>query len=243
MIDRLAIRERPPGRPLMHQRWGSLLFLHWPVPAALLRPLVDPRLEIDTYDDVAWVGVTPFTMWGIRPSFLPPLPGLSRSHELNVRTYVHHEGVPGVWFLSLDASNAAAVWGARHSFHLPYYRARMRLRSEGDTIHFGSRRTHAGALAAVFGAEWTIAGTVTEAMPGTLDDFLVERYCLYAADETRLLRSRIHHRPWPLRAATLAALTSTMLEAHGLPTPTRAPLLHALAEPLHVEVWPPRRVG
>ena len=43
----------------------------------------------------------------------PPLPVVSQSPELNVRTYVHFDGVPGVWFFSLDASNALAVWAAR----------------------------------------------------------------------------------------------------------------------------------
>ena len=51
------------------------------------------------------MGVTPFTMWGIRPPGLPALPLLSRSHELNVRTYVEHGGKPGVWFFSLDANS------------------------------------------------------------------------------------------------------------------------------------------
>jgi hypothetical protein len=33
-----------------------------------------------------------------------------------------------------------------------------------------------------------------------------------------------------------------MIESHGLPTPGCSPLLHAQAEPLKVEVWPPKRV-
>ena len=87
----------------MHQNWGKLLFMHWPIAAELLRPLIPAQLEIDTFEGSAWIGVVPFTMWGIRASFLPPIPGTSAFHELNVRTYVHCNGVPGVWFFSLDA--------------------------------------------------------------------------------------------------------------------------------------------
>jgi len=77
----------------MYQTWDKLLFLHWPIAAELLRPLIAPRLCLDTFEGRAWVGVTPFTMWGIRPTLLPSLPVLSQSHELNVRTYVHMEGM------------------------------------------------------------------------------------------------------------------------------------------------------
>ena len=79
-------------------------------------------------------------MWSIRPPFFPALPLMSRSHELNLRTYVYLDGVPGVWFFSLDASSPLVVWGARTAFSLPYFRARMRLEQEGQTIHFRSER-------------------------------------------------------------------------------------------------------
>src|ERR671937_645120 len=59
-VDRLSIRRRPTGLPLMRQWWGKLLFMHWPVAAASLRPLVAPHLSIDTYEGQAWVGVVPF---------------------------------------------------------------------------------------------------------------------------------------------------------------------------------------
>jgi uncharacterized protein YqjF (DUF2071 family) len=45
----------------------------------------------------------------VRPVFLPPLPYLSESHELNFRTYVHLDGMSGVWFFSLDANNPVAA--------------------------------------------------------------------------------------------------------------------------------------
>jgi uncharacterized protein YqjF (DUF2071 family) len=89
MIDRLSIRTRPPGWPVMYQTWDKLLFLHWPVATERLQPLIAPRLSLDTFEGQAWVSVTPFTMWGIRPVLLPSLPVVSQSHELNVRTYVH----------------------------------------------------------------------------------------------------------------------------------------------------------
>ena len=112
----------------MYQTWAKLLFIHWAIEPALLRNVVPRWLEIDTFGGKAWVSVTPFTMPSIRPPLLPAPPLVGRSHELNVRTYVMHQGVPGIWFFSLDAHNALAVLGARAAFHLPYFRASIDFR-------------------------------------------------------------------------------------------------------------------
>ena len=242
MIDRLSTRTRPPGWRVMYQTWDKLLFLHWPVAAERLRPLLAPWLRLDTFEGQAWVSVTPFTMWGIRPVLLPPLPVVSRSHELNVRTYVHCHGVPGIWFFSLDASNTLAVLGARVTLGLPYFRARMRLREQRSGIHFTSTRAHPGAPPARFEATWALGDPLPAPPPDSLEFFLVERYCLYTTHWGRLFRVRICHRPWPLRRVERLSCTSTMLEAQGLPTPPEAPLRHAQGAPLRVGIWPPERL-
>ncbi|HKR00571.1 MAG TPA: DUF2071 domain-containing protein [Pyrinomonadaceae bacterium] len=238
-LDRLAVRERPEGQPIMHQDWGKLLFMHWRMDEAKLRPLIPERLTIDTFDGSAWVGVTPFTMWDIRalPPFLPPVPGLSSMHELNVRTYVHLDGVPGVWFFSLDANSSVAVLAARTVFHLPYFNAEMELEQEGQRIVYSSKRTERDAAPAKFDATWEIGETLAYSHPGSLEFFLTERYLLYAAHKQKLYSARIFHEPWPLRKATLSSLDSTMIESHGLPAPKDEPLLH-YAEEISVDIWP-----
>ena len=41
---------------LFRMRWVDLLFMHRPVPADTLRPLITAGLELDTYDGRAWLG-------------------------------------------------------------------------------------------------------------------------------------------------------------------------------------------
>ncbi len=241
-VDRLSVRVPPSGWPIMYQHWGRLLFLHWAVPAESLRPLIPDPLVIDTFDGAAWIGITPFTMWGMRPVILPPVPFLSESHELNVRTYVHLDGVPGIWFFSLDASNPVAALGARLTLHLPYFNARMSLEQRDHTIQFISRRTRPHAAPAEFEAVWTVGNRLPPSEPGSLQFFLTERYALYSARNGALYRARISHRPWPLHEAQLVSFRSNMIEAQGLPSPEGAPLLHQQGDPLKVGVWPRVRI-
>jgi len=68
--------DTPAGLAAHVSDLGKLLFLHWPIAAECLRPLIPPRLCLDTFEGCARVSVTPFMMWGSRPAFLPRLPGL-----------------------------------------------------------------------------------------------------------------------------------------------------------------------
>ena len=83
-MDRLSPARRPERRAVMRQSWRDLLFLHWTFDPALIRPLVPPRLELDLFDGMAYVGLVPFTMTGVRPVGLPAVRGLSNFHETNV---------------------------------------------------------------------------------------------------------------------------------------------------------------
>jgi uncharacterized protein YqjF (DUF2071 family) len=224
----------------MHQSWDKLLFMHWEIPVSVLRPLIPDLLTIDTFEGKAWIAVTPLTIWDLRPSFIPALPFISELHELNVRTYVHFNGVPGVWFFSLDANNFLAVAGARLFFRLPYYHSIIDLEQTENNVTFNSERAESDAK---FEASWTVGNASRPAEPGTLEFFLLERYCLYTCDEKYVYRCRIHHQPWPLqKTQQLWKYRSTMIEAAGMPEPTSDPLLHC-GGPVHVEVWPLENLG
>jgi uncharacterized protein YqjF (DUF2071 family) len=218
-------------------QWHDLLFMHWPLPAALLRPFIPPALSLETFDGAAWLGITPFRMVGVRPRFVPPLPWLSAFPELNVRTYVTAEGKPGVWFFSLDAGNWLAVRGARALFHLPYFDADMVVERDGGVVRYTSRRAHRGEPSAAFAGCYRPSGPVTPAAVDSLEYWLTERYCLYTADSRgRVWRGDIHHARWPLQPAEADIACNTMAEPLRLRLPQRQPLLH-FAPRLDVVAW------
>lgn len=105
----------------LQMTWANLAFLHWPLPQEQLRAKLPPGLELDTHDGAAWLGITPFEMRDVHITGAPPVPSARDFPELNVRTYVRHNGRAGVWFFSLDAASLLAVLTARGVTGLPYY--------------------------------------------------------------------------------------------------------------------------
>lgn len=242
MIDDVAHRSWPlPDGPwLMTQSWHDLLFAHWPVDARLLREKLPAGLPLDTFDGQVWLGIVPFHMTNVAPRGVPALPFVSAFPEINVRTYVTLRGKPGVYFFSLDASNALAVRVARRLFHLPYYTATMRVEESNGTIAFHSTRNTQADGDAEFAASYRPIGPVQHPVPGTLEHFLTERYCLYTVDgSSRAKRLEIHHGPWPLQAAEAEIAVNTMADAAGIPLPATPPLLH-FAKRQDTVAWPLR---
>lgn len=232
-LDRITPSVRPAGRRSGFQRWQELLFVHYVYPLESLRQLVPPELELDPWDDLGWVGVVPFRMRGIRPSWLPF--GIDFL-ETNLRTYVHYKGEPGIFFFSLEASSWLAVQAARRGWGLPYFHATMQSERRGERIDYHTTR-RGGAAEAHY--TFDIQGTPRSAVPGTLDHFLLERYVLFTVPRSgTVLRGHVHHTPYPMQAATLSTGTDSLVQAAGLP-PIGPPAAVHYAAGVDVDVFGP----
>ena len=231
----------PSGSWVMALQWRDLLFAHWPVPQSTLRPHIPSGLELDTFKGQAWLAVVPFLMHGVRLRYAPAVPGTSEFPELNLRTYVKRDSKPGVWFFSLDAANSLAVTVARAWFQLPYFRARMRCEEQSGWMEYESERIHRGAPAAGFRGRYRGLGKTFQAKSGSLEHFLIERYCLYSATtKGHLLRGEIHHPPWELQLAEAQIEDNTIADQLISPLPAK-PLLH-FSRQQDVAAWAPQVV-
>lgn len=241
-----AVSHRPWPLPeakwVMTQRWNDLLFAHWPVPVSQLANLLPEGLEVDTFDGSAWIGIVPFWMDRIQIRGFPVIPGASRFPELNLRTYVRQRNtnLSGVYFFSLDATNALAVTVARLVFHLPYYWARMQIHNRGNNEFSYQSERYFTRKSARFRVSYRGLGPtneLAESRPGTIEHFLTERYCLYAVDSRgQLLRGNIHHQLWPLEIAEAEFFLNDLPAAHGITLPDTKPLLYYSRE-LAVYIW------
>ena len=226
----------PDAQWIVKQTWNHLLFAHWPVAIDHLRSVVPRFLELDLFANQAWLSVTPFKVANLTPRGIP-FPVVAAFGEINVRTYVVYDGVPGVYFFSLDANSAMAVGGASTLFHLPYFLADIDADDRRTRLSFRSRRRRSNGAA--FDAQYSPAGAIFQPKAGSLDYFLTERYCLYTQDSSaNAYRVDIHHAPWELQPAEAQISLNTMADAAGLRLPSITPILHYAREQ-DVLIWFP----
>ena len=227
----------PDAQWILKQTWNHLLFAHWPVAYDQLRPVVPRFLDLDLFDGEGWVSVTPFMVSDLTPRGIPALPVVSAFNEINVRTYVVYDGMPGVYFFSLDANSAMAVGGASTLFHLPYFLADIHADGRRSHLSFRSRRRR--GRGAEFDVQYSPAGAIFQPKAGSFEYFLTERYCLYTQDSSaNPYRVDIHHAPWELQPAEAEISLNTMVNAPGLRLPSIAPVLH-YARRQDVLIWFP----
>ena len=186
----------------MYQRWVDLLFLHWSCDPGWIQDLLPEGLKLDLWEGKAWIGVVPFQMKNVRFRGTPAIPGISNFNELNVRTYVHDsKGRPGVWFISLDTDSRLAAWLGRGLFGLNYFSAKIDFERTGKKITW-----HACRRGEKFSDKMghRIREDLPEAVPGSIEFFLLERYHYFVGQGRRLQIGQVHHRPYPLAVADVA---------------------------------------
>ena len=222
---------------VMSMRWHDVLFLHWPVRPDVIRSLIPASLEIDTFDQWAWIGILPFRMSGVRPRLVPALIYNSAFPEINVRTYVKTPGRSGVWFFSLDAMDRRFVLAARMLYRLPYYFSRMSCANLDESISYHSKRAQRKFGVAEFKATYRPSGAIYHAQRDSFDYWLTERYCLFTSkNQDKIGYADIDHRPWQLQPAEAEIQTNTMAAPLGIDLPQRQPIMH-FARQLDVVAW------
>ena len=221
----------------MVQQWRDLAYVHWRYDSQVVAELLPEGLEVDTFDGSAWVGLIPFSMRGIGLPRLPAVPYFGSFPEINVRTYVRRNGIPGVWFFSLDVNRLIPAVVARTTYLLPYCWGRASNRIDNGVLRSDVERrwpSRARSRTAV-----RIGQPI--AQPDDLAVFLSARWGLYSKGLFGgLMYAPVDHEPWPLHSASLDSIDQNVVEAAGLPSPTGEP--HVMFSPgVSVRIGRPRR--
>ena len=228
----------PVTRAVMVQQWRDLAYVHWRYDPEEVQALLPPGLEVDVHDGAAWVGLIPFSMRNIGLPRLPAIPYFGSFPEVNVRTYVRHNGRPGVWFFSLDVNRFLPALVARTTYLLPYCWGSAKHSLSDGTLNTTVRRRWPSS------SQTNISISIRSEIQSPDDTavFLSARWGLYSRGFRGALRyAPVDHEKWPLYSAALLNLDDSLVMSAGLTAPQGEP--HVMFSPgVAVRVGLPRRV-
>jgi len=210
---------------LMIVRERYLLFASWPIPVAQLRPVIPSVLEIDTFQDTAWVTVETLQISTARIRNLPLAPSLEGT-EVNVRTYVQYKGERGIHFLSLDSPGLLMDELSKHLFKLPFHNAEASVELNGDNYHVESIRLEDQSQPASFACSARLKGGPAMVAADSLEGWLLNQTCLFAVDTNGdVYRGYVGHRPHSIQPIEGVIETNTLVSAAGITLPGTPPVL------------------
>jgi len=136
------------------------------------------------------------------------------THEfLNVRTYVRHAGEPGIFFLSEWLSNRISVQLGPRIFGLPYRFGHL------DYEHSGQGDRFRGMVEASDGRLDYDGSGAEDALatcePGSLSEFMLERYTAFTQCGKCRRLFRIWHEPWPQTAVSCHVGEASLIASTG----------------------------
>jgi len=210
-IDESAFLKREGALHLMAD-WEDVLFMHFRIPPATLRPHVP--YELDLFDGSAWVSLVAFTMRNLRPAntgwlgrmlFRP----FSEQRFLNVRTYVRHDGERGIHFIAEWISDWINARLGPLLYGLPYRFGRLRYRRQGSRFA-GRVVDREGELE--FEAAIKTENCETAPRSGRAE-FLLERYAAFNSGGGRKRAFRVWHPAWRQAEAKLNVERDSLLRA------------------------------
>ncbi len=204
------------GEPLFLARWDRTVFIHYEAAPEVLQKCVP--FPLDLRDGRAFVSVVAFDIQRMRPRrggrlgeyLLKPI---GNHGFLNVRTYVRHQGEPGIYFLAEWLSNRLAVHLGPRTFGLPYRFGHLHYE------HGQDNRTLRCRVLAKRGELWYSGSWPTDqpslCAAGSLTEFLLERYTAFTERGSRRRYFRVWHPAWRQSSVDLTVTGDDLLAVTG----------------------------
>lgn len=204
------------GAPLALD-WRDAVFFHLAADPAVLQPQVP--YPLDLYRDEAYVSIVAFDQTRFRATFgrglLSPLIRPLGSYLIcNLRTYVRYREEPGVFFMQEWMPNPVSPLLVNQTYGLPQRLARIRYEHDrAQGLFFGHITARGRPLSLTARIDYAAPLRMSE--PGSLDDFLLERFTGFQIAIWGHVRFRLWHVPWLQQSVHGEIADDALLRATG----------------------------
>ena len=188
------------GAAFLLSNWEEVVFIHYEVdPKILQREIPFP---LDLFEGKAYVSLVAFTIkqlrfkWGGHVSAWVTTP-FATHHYFNVRTYVRHNQSLGIYFMAEWLSKKICVMMGAFMYGLPYRYGYLNYENDYKVGHvYGKIRPSDLEGSFVYQGNVEPSENFCRFVPGSLGEFLGERYIAFAGHGLNLRYFRIWHKPW-----------------------------------------------
>lgn len=179
------------------QDWQDIYFLHWPVRAEELKPLIPSPLHLDEFQGKAWLSVVFFKASGTRGRMMPKALSMPSFQQLNIRTYVSQKyGERGVYFFNVYLDNTPFAIMGKSVFQLPFQQATFFIHAPGYMdVTQQQKKLFSCAIE-----------RTDQLIENELTQFLTERYCIWNVKDGNVLKVPIFHKTWTLYEANVQSI-------------------------------------
>jgi len=213
-----------------YQEWHHVQFFHWPVDESVVASLLPDGLIPDVFDGNAWISIVAFRVKGMRLKKMPLPAYLANFEEINLRTYVVHNGLPGIYMLSIETDKLLVALSARLFMGLPYADSEIKRLKR---FLFARNFSKGCSLAVLHYRRKSTADLLTKQ---ERDLWLTEMHCLYQDSGKKLYRYDIHHKEWPLEDGNFK-IRDLQYHAGRFHTVSNPPVLQHFCRKIAVLLW------
>jgi len=209
-----------------YQEWHTTVFFHWEIPLYFIEEYIPDGLEIDTFNNMAWISLVSFEVKNMRLRNLPAFPYISNFQEINLRTYVKKDGIQGIYLFSIETNKLIQVLLSKVFIGLPYQKSEI-IRSGNHLQSKNDELNHQ--------LDMVMRQNIPLKNKTILDTWLTERHALYEMINDELYRFDIHHKEWNLRGLDIL-IKEVFYQAGNYTANTYPDIIH-YADKLEVILW------
>lgn len=178
--------ESSNSNTIVKQKWENSLYMHWEYNQQELQKLLPDGLELDTFQNKAYLSVIALQSNNSKLECIPfDLPASMTSfNKISIRTYVKYNGQKGIYYIDSHSDSFLTSFISNKFLNMPCNKS---------NIQFAKEKNKFAYKANVFNLEFKVNRTKNkpqEVTKNTINHFVLNRDIIFTTDKNNNIISR-----------------------------------------------------